>query len=397
MLSWQPTMPNWEQYVWRWDLPDNLEPDGFWCVTITIPGDQQYMDALTGALGLLTLSKSWARHDGDADARTVAHTWENALYMNPFAVVQDCPTAEPPPIPDLAAAKDQAAGIVNHFWANIITYLNSCALNADDCASCVEDVMALLTPYGANDATRGILSKLCSDLNGLTTEARAAYQTECVWTPEFTFLYEHIIDNPFDWLNKMSDWLFSWLNQTSDTIFHDLNILAGLLGGQAVQNFVTDHGGAGGGAGFPNDCPWSYDVDFTVTDGGWIRLDETTYNNVTWASGAGWQNLADSVVAIKHAATGYVTHIDIDLDVQMTGGLRQVIFNVLGNDGPPGQVFRNDNIGNVTHIAWDGAPTAMTEPVVYIQSHSPFRGTPCESKIVHAHIAGIGTRPPELP
>lgn len=286
--------------VWRMDLPDDWSPAGFWCVQIVIPGDPQYMTALGGALGALTLSKTWFKDPTGAGPETVAETWENALYMTPFTVQEGCIVIPPPPIPDEAAAADWSAAIIQLFAEHVIGELNTCAPGPSYCAGCVASLMTELAPYGAGDAVQGMLAKLCQDLTGLSGSARAAYATDCPFIPEFNALRDHISANPFDWLNNLSDWLFGWLNSTADTIMQDLNITAALLGGGALGQWVNDHGGAGGGSSFGGSCPWTAHFDFTVTDGGWIPVPESGSNDpeAQWLTGTGWS------LAIAHDTGG---------------------------------------------------------------------------------------------
>lgn len=284
-------MANNADRIWHLSLPDNWTPEGLWCVCITIPADQQYMDALTGALGSLTIQKTWARDPTRTGAKTVAKTWENALYINPFQVNTGCVVIPVPPIPDQAAADDAAAAVIQVFFQHIAAQINACATTLDACGPCVDDLFAELTPYGATEAVRGALSQLCAAMNGPESASRTTYETDCVYTAEFDNLRNKIADNPYDWLNKMGDWIFAWLDHTSSQIYSQLNTVAGLMGGHGIQAFVNDNGGiaAGGGAGFGSDCPWHIIVDFTDTPGEFHTLNDWA-DNGRWVHGLGWVN-----------------------------------------------------------------------------------------------------------
>ena len=173
------------QGQWRWPLPDDWEPDGLWCVCITIPADQQYFDRLTGALGLLTISKSWFPDATRQGPKTVAETWEHALYLNPFDLDMDCITIPNPITTDPAAAADQAAALITLFYQHIVSELNACAGTVESCSGCVDSIMTELSAYGATDGVRGALSRLCADLNADPSH-RADYETDCPYVPLLT-------------------------------------------------------------------------------------------------------------------------------------------------------------------------------------------------------------------
>jgi hypothetical protein len=305
---------------WRWPLPDDWEPEGFWCVQLTIPGDQQYFDRLTGALGLLTLSKSWFPDPTRAGPAAVAYAWENALYLNPFIVTENCIAIPPIPIPDEAAAADQAAGVFIKFYAYLVDQLNTNAPTEPDCPDAVDGIMTTLAPYGATDAVRGALQRLCTDLQAPGVR-RASYVLECPYVPLFDDLKAKIRDNPYDWLNKLTDWMFDWLNTTSDTIMNDLNMVAGLLGGQAVEKFVQDNGGGGGGATFGDDCGYTHSFLFATGDGGWFPAtlegqDRGHYNtDNSWGSSYNHYVSSNADVQLleilRDVASGAVTDVEV--------------------------------------------------------------------------------------
>lgn len=402
-------MTNFEQLGWRLDLPDDWEPAGFWCVGLTIPAGQQYMDSLTAAVGALTLSKTWARDPTGDGAPTVAHTWENALYMNPFTVQEDCIVISPPPIPDDAAAKDWSAGIIQLFFQGVITHFNTCAPGPGDCAPCVDSLMTALAPYGATDAVRGILARLCQDLNTKTPTERAAYETDCPFIGQFDDLSGKIADNPYDWLNKLSDWLFDWLNSTSDAIMQDLNIAAALLGGNAIGQYVNDHGGAGGGATFGDTCTWVHDFDFTTGQHGWnLRvISEGTLG--TYTPGVGFEVVQLAFGGADHKLLEM--YIDHGSPINMTDGIVTYDLQVggLGADFIAADFDGGTNISDMVIIAHDylstgtgltiegsGSPTySFLFAEVQVGYRSPSTGDPTggSGRVSAIHLEGTGADP----
>lgn len=275
---------------WRWPLPDDWEPVGTWCVQITIPADQQYFDRLTGALGMLTLSKAWFPDPTGQGPRTVAATWEAALYMNPFNLNENCIVVPTPVITSPEQAADQAAALFILFYQYIVGQLNTCATSEPLCDGCVDTIMGELASYGATEAVRGALGRLCRDLNADPT-GRADFETDCPYTDQFADLKTKIADNPYDWLNHLSDWIFDWLNTTASDIFNDLNTVAGLLGGGALNKWVDDHGGPGGGATFGGGCTWTHTFDLTSVDGGFVAGVVAGNTRSEWIDGVGWSSM----------------------------------------------------------------------------------------------------------
>ncbi len=257
--------------VWRLTLPDDWSPEGFWCVQIAIPADQQYMDALTAVLGLLTIQKTWARDDTRTGARIVAKVWRDALYTSPFQVSTNCFIVPVPPIPDQDAANDAAAAIITLFYRHVVHSLNVCATTQALCNGCVDSLMGELGPYGAGDAVRAALSQLCTGLNQLTPSQREEYETDCRFIAMYDDIRNQIASNPENWLNMLSDWLIGLIGDFSDAILDDLNWLGGAFGGHGISGFIDSLGGIppGGGAGFGSTCPWTIRYQFGSDEQGW--------------------------------------------------------------------------------------------------------------------------------
>ena len=303
--------------IWRLPLPDEWEPTDYWCVSFQIPAGTDYVEALSAAIGLLTISKTFERDETHEGAATVAKTWERALYLAPMVVNEDCSPLPIPPIPDAAAAADQAAAVFTMFYRHIVTTLNTCAPTVDDCGPCVDDLFDTLVAYGASEAVRGALADVCRKLNDIPPGDRGIYEEDCPYTDLFDDLSVRINDNPYDWLNKLSDWIFDWLNQTSDEIFNALNVTAGLMTGAGIQGFIQDNGGvpSGGGATFGGDCDWEYEFDFASGSGGWSPYivngaacapPDDTYDAATYGGGS-WN-------AVWHPCDG-VNNLAIELSV----------------------------------------------------------------------------------
>jgi hypothetical protein len=316
--------------IWRLPLPADWEPEDYWCVSFQIPAGEDYVQALSAAIGLLTISKTFERDETHTGAATVARTWERAIYLAPMTVNETCVPVAPIPIPDAAAAADASAAIFKQFYRVILHELNTCAPTTEDCAGCVDTLYATLTPYGASEAVRGALMRLCADLNTLTTEQREDYETDCPWQEQFDDLSDNIADNPFDWLNKLSDWLFDWLNNTANEIMDDLNTIGGLMTGNGIAGWLENNGGIdpGGGAGFGGDCAWEHVIDFELTDDGWLNY-QSFVDNGAYSFGTGWvsefstEYASDDIVVIDIARTFLVpfqiTHLFMTFDIAAGG------------------------------------------------------------------------------
>lgn len=303
--------------IWRLPLPDDWEPEEYWCVSFSIPAGQQYVQALSAAIGLLTIAKTFDRDITGTGAKTVAATWERALYLAPMSVNENCTPVPVPPIPDEAAAKDAAAAVIIQFYQHIIHELNTCAPSPEYCGACVDDLFASLVPYGATEGVRGSLANLCTKLNEMTGPEREAYEADCLYVDQFESLSENIENNPYDWLNKLSDWLFAWLNETTDEIFDGLNTIGGLLGGNGIGSFLQDNGGIdpGGGAGFGGDCTWTHTFNGALGWGDWHILDGNPQYGQ--ACGADWCNDTDGAewsLILNHnslSANFTLTHVSL--------------------------------------------------------------------------------------
>lgn len=316
--------------LWKYPLPDDWTPTGYWCFTCVVPADQQYVDIVTGALGALTQPKPFQPDVTGQGPAAVALAFEKALYLMPFILSETCGPMTQPPIPDEAAAADAAAAWITVFMQYLVTTINGCASVPGDCSGCVDSIMVDLTPYGANDAVRGALSRLCADLTA-APGTRGDYETDCVYMAQFNDFKQHIADNPYDWLNHAADWIFNWLNQTADGILQDLATVAGLMG-FGVQGFINDHGGipSGGGADFGSTCPW--EITFLPGDGMdlWTVGGYPSAGSYGVLTGLGWQgqivdppdqdNLRTTLLSPDIPANFRTTLIELDVYGTCSGG-----------------------------------------------------------------------------
>jgi len=396
--------------IWRLPLPDDWEPADYWCVSFSIPAGDDYVEALSAALGLLTIPKTFERDETHEGAATVARTWERAIYLAPMVVNENCAPVAIPPIPNEAAAADQSAAIFHLFYRHIVSTLNTCAPTPGECAACVDDLFASLVTYGASEAVRGALADVCRKLNDLPPEDRGIYDTDCPYTELFDDLTTKINDNPYDWLNKLSDWIFDWLNQTSDDIFNALNVVAGLMTGAGLQGWLQDNGGvpSGGGATFGGDCEWTHVIDFTETSDGWTNLND--WDTGTWSSGTGW--IGEYSEGQYGGADLHVVDIVRPLSVPFSLTYLKMTFSLSGGDwedshapyyaylaGSGGVAFDENGVAAGSDIVVGGAVGPWSNNTFRIQIMSgyhtrPSHGDPGGSVIVsQVEVHGIGVNP----
>jgi len=353
--------------IWRLGLPDDWEPDDYWCVSFQIPAGDQYVDALSAALGLLTLSKTFERDETHEGARTVAQTWKRALMINPMSVNQDCVIVPTPPIPDEAAAADASAAIFTVFMQYLVTELNTCAPSPEYCGACVDDLFASLVPYGASEGVRGALQSLCAALNN-NPSTRDEYETDCPYTEEWEAITDNINNNPYDWLNKLSEWMFDQLNGLSDDILYQLNVVGGLMGGGMV-GFIQDNGGipSGGGATFGSVCQWTQELDLTTDPWGFTAMMEVhdgcgdVLIAGNYVTSQGWRStlvhsgtcaLTDEGVIITISTIpSHLTHAEITGVCTLDSDVEQYLGGAA--DGVLLHNAENFPVGTTT-VTWDG-------------------------------------------
>lgn len=372
-----------DNQLWKYPLPDDWAPDGTWCMQITVPADQQYVDIVCGALGALTQSKPFQPDATGAGPQAVAEAFEAALYIVPFILSQTCIVTPIPPIPDQAAADDAAAAIFTVFFQHIIGELNTCATTFGACGGCVDTLVTELTPYGASEAVRGVLNDLCSNLNQ-NPSTRAEYETDCVYGNEYDAMRQHIHDNPYDWLNSITDFMFNWLNQTADSILQDLNIVGGLIGGGGMQKYVNDNGGipSGGGAGFGTGCTFHHEFWATGDDGGWVNVGAAYFNGSYWTTGDGTGSRLCDI--IRDFDSRSITHMEVHVSSTDVGNSGNRNFFV----GPISTTIPQDAGDQI--ITWDGTQTANQIGIGFDTNSPPGVS---RNDITRVIIEGIGQDP----
>ena len=298
--------------IWRLSLPDDWHPGYFWCVTFRIPGGVQYVEALSAAIGLLTKTKTWARDDTREGAKTVAATWEEALYERPIDVQQlDCIWLGPV----VSTPEDRAnvsAAIIQQVFIYLIQTIIDAIAASQTKIDWIEARAAEWQWYGFNPSAAAQLGHLWDAVEALSPTERVAYAEDCVHIPEFTDLQSFMDANPFGWLNELASWLMDWLNSSADAVFDGLNGFAAMIGGSGVISYAYDHGGGGGGSTFGDECGWEHTWDFTVDDWGFISntlgglIDEAT-----WIEGVGW--FIDGASAQRRTVIVELAHASFDI------------------------------------------------------------------------------------
>jgi hypothetical protein len=305
----------------RFALPADWSPDELWCVTLWIPGTVDYLDTLTGHLTDLGNSKNFERDATKTGAATVARTWRKALDFEPPRIGNCAPPVNSPVLTTQAEKDDYAAMVIYFIRHALLEPFVTCAGLSTSCADCVDAVMIDLANYGGGASMRSALMNLCAAVQSATPSEITAAQSECLYSDEFDDLASKV-GNPYDWLNKLSDWLFNWLNSTSSNLFNALNNAAGVIGGNGIQGWIDDHGGVteGGGAGFGGDCTWSHTWDFTSSTSDWYPLQNFPgYDSGQYATGLGWKDVSpppiDPIRFLYIALdVSHVTHVSVTYD-----------------------------------------------------------------------------------
>jgi hypothetical protein len=387
-----------DRQLWKFPLPDDWTPEGYWCLTITIPADQQYADIVYGALGALTQPKPFQPDETGDGPELVAAAFEAALYIRPFALTEDCYVVPNPPITGEEGAADWSAAIIVQWFEAVAGDINAGLAASQDCETIIEGIMIGLAPYGAGESVRGALGQVCNALSALSPTEREQYAGDCAYESEFAALTDAVAANPYGWLNDLSDFLFGWLNQTSDSVMAALNTAAGLFGGDALAGFVQDNGGpaSGGGADFGTSCPFTHVFAFADGEQGWVPV----YDGLTpWAefSGGAWRS-----VHLGPCQPGWpdqqINYIElVGFSVQITGIEVQATAGAPAAGGTRG-IWTNNTYN---HVLSDGdgdvsgsitiVPTTLTRIGVEVDiSCQPVAGT---TSITQVTVHGLGDDP----
>lgn len=394
-------MSNDFERIWHLSLPDDWHPGYFWCVTFRIPGGVQYVEALTAAIGLLTKTKTWARDNTREGAKTVAATWEEALYERPMDVQQlDCiwlgPTVTTPE--DRA---NVAAAIIQQVFIYLVQTIIDAIAASQTKIQWIEARAAEWQWYGFNPSTALQLGHLWDAVEALSPTERAAYVDDCVYMSEFAGLKSFMDGNPFGWLNELSSWLMDWLNTSADAVFDGLNGFAALIGGSGVISYAYDHGGGGGGSGFGATCSWSHDLDFTTAQYGFaIQPESRDYcpprqDAGSWVSGIGFQSaqthndscqLVDEQVFALRIVSAHYTQVSMTSQWSYVSGFSSEVG--IGSD--PGDLVRNIAVLGENISTWNGDADLTW---LFLFGAQGLGTTPPNIVITSLHVEGVGPDP----
>lgn len=333
------SLPN---YDYRLKLPDDWNPSEVWCVQVTIPAGQGYIDNLTAMLNELTFSRNFFRDPTMNGAAQVSRTWQRVLNEHfilidrtecmafdqrvkagaPWitevstdggatwhdAIIQphwgDSATVAPP-INNQSDADAFSAALLRQLWEYIAGLIRDGIGASTPKATTIATITGALAPYGAGAAFSDAVSHAWDTMNAMSSGERDDWATDCQYSSMYDDLRTFANDNPYTWLNSLADWLFQHLDDWAGTLMHDLNAAAAALGGNAAWNFTANQGGAGGGAGFGSDCTWSHTFDFSTGEHGWTIQGNpsggaspcTTGYEGVYEAGVGYQPILDATVS----------------------------------------------------------------------------------------------------
>lgn len=330
--------------IWRLPLPENWEPEGTWCVTIPIPADQEYMDRLTAALGLLTIQKTWARDDTRTGAKTVAYTWEQALYSVPFQVDMRACHVEPYPASNPTEAATAAATTITNFVIAIVTS----AVTAVDLGTSCEDwtaaMIAQLQPFGSTDGIVDALGRVCDAVSDKSEPDREPYTTECAYVDMFASMKDYIAAKGPDYTQQFSDWWIGFAFSTEDSIEQAISQVAALFGPDGLTAYAKDFGPDVDGAHYGDDCTWSQLFDFRVTADHWDALEIISGEpGAIYAGGDGWisrfiTSLGANFLYIV-CDVPRLTHVTVNYDMTDAPGFSGIDVRVYSGAGRTGSVL----------------------------------------------------------
>jgi len=292
--------------LYRFPLPDEWDVTDTICVTIRIPNDQQYFGTLIGALDRLKFSQSFERDPTMTGAATVSRTWKAALESMPIefgecevfdlrlkpgspwitqastdggetwhdaidtCACDDMAPLFPPDLSDPQDAEDAAAGMIRSFQQHIVDHILDCISEETSKTDCVNSIMDELSPYGAGGSVRATIGNIFEQVSG--DAGAGQYAEDCPWEDCWEGLHTYLHDNPYAWLDDLSDFLFANLECGSNTLMRHLNIAAAQLGGTGYFNFWQSTGGGAGFGGLPFGAhadELGHNFDFSIGHEGW--------------------------------------------------------------------------------------------------------------------------------
>lgn len=356
--------------TWRMELPDDWEPSYMWCVQFRIPGGVQYVAALAGAVGALTLEKTWERDDTGLGAKTVARTWDNALGGQQFNVQQlDCQFI-PPSVSTDEDRANLAAGIIQDFIELLMTSLVTALGGSTTQAEWIAAVQADMQAYGFPSGAEGALMGLWDAMSAVPSIDRPPYLTDCQYIDQFTGIKSYTEAHPADWPNTLTSWLIGFARDTADNVIYYIDVLLSLLGTGVVVPYAYAHGAGSGGAGFGESCHWAHHFDLRTGEHGWAIREYLGLTLGTWTSGVGFEAVLASWGAVDHKLVQiyidqpvavHMTHASMIYSLHLPGDSTDFIAADL--DGGSSQLDLHDIVhdyvdtGDGLEIAGDGDPT----------------------------------------
>lgn len=345
-------------------LPDNHEPDGYYCLTVHIPRDVAYLRAFFGALDFMGKWLAWD-DGGDGRAKEAADVWKvaNELTHQLWAL---CPKGNeggmccddgsliPPPFSEGSnpnGAEDAAANVINGILKPLA------AMAADYCddseAAFIAAAQAYMRQFNAGYTAPATLASIYQQVCALTEPEREALQGDAIYCDAFEELSQCAdVNGVWDVLDCLNELLVNWLDAANDSLMDALNAAAAALGAGGLQA-AAGYGGAGGGAGFETACndpcggDWTALIDFT-TGGtqGWAVENKGTFAAGWLGDTIGYPYWSQPYHAIPVGCT--ILSLEVELSYPFT-------------PSPP-----NDNIYWAWHIdggASYGFVSAFLEPV----------------------------------
>lgn len=260
-------------------------------------------------------------------------TWHDAIIQPNWAAQ----TVISPPVTSADAANDLSTAMLRSFWQWIVDQIIAGLDGSVSQTVTINNILGQLAPYGNSPALADALNGAYDTIEAMDAPTRAEWQTDCQYTDMNDAQREFINDNPYDWLNKLSDWLTSTLDSWSGTLMEWLNKAAAALGGQSVWNFSANTGGGGGGAGFGGDCESVIEFDFTGSNAnGWVGATSVSCGSLVptvGVNGWGWIECSGIRGKIGYLA-GFdnISAIEIDIQVGAAGSVAVGVFTSEGSE-----------------------------------------------------------------
>lgn len=299
----------------RLPLPDNLTPQGTWCVVVRVPADMQYVGQLIGLLDLLKFSQTFQRDDTLTGAALVSRTWETALESVPIEII-DCedigvssqrwrvkpgepftsqfshdggltwtdyliqphwPTLITPPTDTLPGAAANAGKIIRNFPEWMAGAMLSSIAGGDTKTQTIDSLMATLAPYTGNNAgqIRDAIGLAYDALAQLPTPTAEEYATDCMWLADQNYIMEFTQAIP-GWLQDFTTLMVNLSQDIADEINRLFWEVGSAFNGSDLWQWIQNNPEGGGGAGFGGDCPTGASDTLTIDPNEWETWQYTT-------------------------------------------------------------------------------------------------------------------------